>query len=131
MDSLTNKYSALVETEGEPVEALEPSNVLSQASRLVAEKPNKPHVRETGRAQKPSSWMEIHRSLGHCSDSVMRKTLPDVFIPEKESCKSCLTGKASRNRVPGGTRPRKILETISIDLEGPFRLKFRWRKYEY
>lgn len=121
---LTNKYSALVETESELVEALEPLNVLSQASRLVAVKPNQPHVCETGRDQKFSSWMAIHRSLGHCSDLTMRKTLSHLSIPAKENCKSCLTGKATRNRiVVAGTRKRSILETISIDLQGPFRLR--------
>jgi len=70
-----------------------------------------------------STWMQIHRSLGHCSDQVMRKTLPNVNIPEKEICKCCMEGKATRNRIPQGSRPRQILETISLDIQGPFRIK--------
>lgn len=110
---LTNKYSALAESESEPVEPLEPSNVLSQASCPV----------ENSRNQNISSWMAIHRSLGHCSDQIMRKTLPHVNIPKKEICKCCMEGKATRNHIPQGSRPRQILETISLDIQGPFRIK--------
>ena len=121
---LTNKYSALAESESEPVEALKPTNVVSQASCPVEVNPNQPHSCENSRNQNLSSWMTIHRSLGHCSDQIMRKTLPHLSIPRKKNCKSCLTGKAIRNRIPlAGTRKRAILETISMDLQGPFRLK--------
>jgi hypothetical protein len=79
---------------------------------------------ESNKVLEPSSWMEVHRSLGHCSDGIMRKTLPHLSIPRKENCKNCLIGKATRNRIPlVGTRKRAILETISMDLQGPFRLK--------
>jgi hypothetical protein len=34
-----------------------------------------------------------------------------------------MEGKATRNHIPQGSRPRQILETISLDIQGPFRIK--------
>jgi len=79
---LQNKYEAL------SVEALKPAKVLFQDSRPVAVEPIKTHVRETIRNK---SWLKIHRSLGHCSDQLMRETFPDDIIPKKEICHSCLS----------------------------------------
>jgi hypothetical protein len=96
-------------------------DALSANNECVDEEEAKNEVEKTNAS--PSTWMQIHRSLGHCSDQLMRKTLPHVNIPKKEICKCCMEGKATRNHIPQGSRPRQILETISLDIQGPFRIK--------
>lgn len=70
-----------------------------------------------------NTWKEIHEKLGHVSDETMRKTISKVPAKPKELCEPCALGKARRPNVPKETRTDiKILEKVSLDIQGPFRI---------
>ena len=70
-------------------------------------------------------WLEIHRALGHASHEAMRNMLgPSCPRKPKVICQECACGKGKRKNIPKtSSRPSNPLDLVSIDIQGPFRVK--------
>ena len=71
------------------------------------------------------SWMQIHCEMGHISDQAMRRSLGGGNVPAapKELCQECARGKARHPNVKrAATRSSVLGDSVSIDIQGPFRL---------
>ena len=68
------------------------------------------------------SWNEIHESLGHCGDSMMRRSSDKIPVKPTTGCEDCSIGKMRRPNIRKSTESKhSTLDKVSLDFQGPFR----------